>query len=86
MLKINSITDNPDGSATLSVDLDNETLIRFAEIGLLKVLVDAANEVVTEPVIAPKLKPIPCVPCASSNPSIKCDGCDCWKMAREFSS
>jgi hypothetical protein len=83
MLKINSITDNPDGSATLSVDLDNETLIRFAEIGLLKVLEDAATEVVTEPIIAPKLKPIPC---ASSNPSIKCDGCDCWKMAKEFSS
>lgn len=36
------IKDSEDGSAILTVDMDEDTLKRFASIGLLKVLKDAA--------------------------------------------
>lgn len=43
-----SITDNPDGSATMIVDFDNEALVNFAKVGLLKVLMDEAERVIKE--------------------------------------
>jgi hypothetical protein len=43
-----SFKDNPDGSGTMVVDFDNESLIAFAKIGILKVLTDEAERVIKE--------------------------------------
>lgn len=43
-----AIDDNDDGSATLTIDIDYETLKAFAKIGILKVLTDEANRVIKE--------------------------------------
>lgn len=43
-----AISDNDDGSATLTLDIDYETLKAFAKIGILKVLTDEANKVIKE--------------------------------------
>lgn len=42
------IKDHEDGSATLTVDMDDATLKRLASIGLLKVISDAAKDIVDE--------------------------------------
>jgi len=47
-IDIVDIKDNEDGSATLSVDMDEVTLKRLASIGLLKVITDAAKNIVDE--------------------------------------
>jgi hypothetical protein len=49
MLNIKSITDNPDGSADVLMEMDYDTLVKFAKIGILKVLEDAAENTI-EPV------------------------------------
>jgi hypothetical protein len=43
-----SFEDNDDGSGTMVVDFDNEALIAFAKIGILKVLTDEAERVIKE--------------------------------------
>lgn len=43
-----SFKDNDDGSGTMVVDFDNEALITFAKIGILKVLTDEAERVIKE--------------------------------------
>jgi hypothetical protein len=43
-----SFKDNDDGSGTMVVDFDNEALIAFAKIGILKVLTDEAERVIKE--------------------------------------
>ena len=43
--QINDILDNEDGTFTLRVDMDNEAMIVFAKVGLLKTLIDEANRV-----------------------------------------
>jgi len=40
------IKDHEDGSATLTVDMDDITLKKLASVGLLKVISDAAKEIV----------------------------------------
>jgi hypothetical protein len=40
-----SFKDNPDGSGTMVIDFDNESLIAFAKIGILKVLTDEAERI-----------------------------------------
>lgn len=45
---VDSIVDHPDGSATITVDMDMDTLKLFASIGLKKVLVDYAEKIVKE--------------------------------------
>ena len=96
MLKIKSITDSPDGSADLDLEMDYETLVKFAKIGILKVLEDAASEVVSEePVVPIMTEEFPKMswsgkrgglPCISHLPTYMCPGCDCWKSARAYSS
>jgi len=48
MVEIVNITDEEDGGAIISFDLTNEELKRFAEIGILAALMDAAMEVITD--------------------------------------
>jgi len=43
-LEIVSIVDQPDGSAIVSFDMDNETMKLFAEIGIKKVIMDSVEE------------------------------------------
>lgn len=45
-IKVLDIIDQEDGSAILSVDMDETTLKQLASIGLLKLITDAANEVI----------------------------------------
>jgi len=47
-IEVVSMTDHEDGSATIVFDMDAESLKKFAEIGLLKVLTDHANNVLRE--------------------------------------
>lgn len=42
------VKDNEDGSAIMQVDMDYETLVLFAKIGIKKVLEDEANRVLGE--------------------------------------
>lgn len=42
-LEVISITDNDDGSATVVMEIDEQWLKAFAQIGILKVLTDAAQ-------------------------------------------
>jgi hypothetical protein len=80
MIKIENIKDNDDGSCDIKFDMDYDELVAFAKIGLLKVLTDAANET-----LHPSPRKLD-VPCNSIHPNVMCDGCDCWKSAREYSS
>jgi len=52
-IDIVDVKDNEDGSATLSVDMDEATLKRLASIGLIKVITDAATDIIetTEPTV-----------------------------------
>lgn len=46
--EVDNFIENEDGSATLSVTMDYETLLVFARKGLMSTLIDAANKVVEE--------------------------------------
>ena len=46
--EVNDFVENEDGSATITVTMDYETLLLFARKGVLATLVDAANKVVEE--------------------------------------
>jgi len=41
-----NIEDKDDGSVILTIDMDRETMLIFAEIGIMKTIIDAANGVV----------------------------------------
>jgi hypothetical protein len=47
-MDITNISDNEDGSVTVTLDIDYESLKTFAKIGILKVLSDEANRVIEE--------------------------------------
>lgn len=47
-LQVISIADEEDGGATLTLDMDRETLLAFAKVGIVKVLTDEANRVIEE--------------------------------------
>ncbi len=47
-MDITNISDNEDGSVTVTLDIDYESLKAFASIGILKVLTDEANRVIEE--------------------------------------
>ena len=40
-ITVTSIVEHQDGSATVTFDMDGDTMRRFAEIGILKVLMDS---------------------------------------------
>ena len=42
------VSDKQDGGAVMTFDMDRETLVAFAKIGLLKVLTDEAERVIRE--------------------------------------
>lgn len=47
-IEVISFEENEDGSATLVVDMDYDTLLLFAKKGLLSTLTEAANKIVEE--------------------------------------
>lgn len=47
-IEVISFEENEDGSATVVVDMDYETLLLFAKKGLLSTLTEAANKIVEE--------------------------------------
>lgn len=83
MITIENIKDHEDGSCTISVEMNYDEIIEFAKIGLLKVLVDATKETLETSTKTPQKNN---VPCNSTSPTIMCDGCDCWKINRAYSS
>ena len=50
-MEILNVIDNPDGSATLEVDMDKEEMRLFMEIGLNKVLKDYIEEMKHVPIV-----------------------------------
>jgi hypothetical protein len=45
---VNDFVENEDGSATITVTMDYDTILVFAKKGLLAALTEAANEVLEE--------------------------------------
>lgn len=79
MITITNIEEHEDGSCSMTFNMDDKSLIEFAKIGLIKVLKDSAESSIQN---SKKVY----IPCNISNPKVMCDGCDCWKNAREYSS
>lgn len=48
MIEVNEIVDHDDGSATIKVTVDYDTLVNFARIGLLNTIKEAAEKVLHE--------------------------------------
>ena len=48
MIEIDEIVDHDDGSATITVTMDYDTLVNFARLGLLNTLKEAAEKVLHE--------------------------------------
>ena len=46
--EVNDFVENEDGSATITVTMDYETLLIFARKGVLATLIQSANKVVEE--------------------------------------
>ena len=46
--EVNDFVENEDGSATITVTMDYETLLLFARKGVLATLVESANKVIEE--------------------------------------
>ena len=46
--EVNDFVENEDGSATITVTMDYETLLLFARKGVLATLTESANKVVEE--------------------------------------
>ena len=46
--EVNDFVENEDGSATIIVTMDYETLLLFARKGVLATLIESANKVVEE--------------------------------------
>ena len=46
--EVEDFVENEDGSATITVTMDYETILLFARKGLISTLVDAANKIVDE--------------------------------------
>ena len=46
--EVEDFVENEDGSATITVTMDYDTLLLFARKGILSTLIDAANKLVDE--------------------------------------
>lgn len=46
--EVNEFVENEDGSATITVTMDYDTILLFARKGLLATLVEAANKITEE--------------------------------------
>ena len=49
-IEVVSVNENEDGTMSVTFDMDQESVIAFAKVGLLKVLIDAAKDVLNEEV------------------------------------
>ena len=49
-IEVVSVNENEDGSMSVTFDMDQESVIAFAKIGLLKVLIDSVKDVLGEEV------------------------------------
>jgi hypothetical protein len=47
-INITDVKDNDDDTCTLSVDLDQESIIALAKIGLIKILTDECERIIKE--------------------------------------
>ena len=47
-IEVINVVDLDDGGAVMTVELDRETLVTMAKIGLMKVLTDAAEQTIKE--------------------------------------
>ena len=47
-IEVISVHDTPDGGCRMLVEIDEDTMIRFAEIGLVTTLRTAAEQVIAE--------------------------------------
>ena len=47
-MKVLSVVDNDDGSATVQLEMDWDTVVLFAKIGILKALQDSVKDVDNE--------------------------------------
>jgi hypothetical protein len=45
MIEVDEIVDHDDGSATITVTMDYDTLVMFARKGILDTLTEAANKI-----------------------------------------
>ena len=45
-ITVNDVVDNPDGTATVIVDMDEKAIKAFARVGLQKVLMDSIKAVI----------------------------------------
>ena len=43
LIDVVSLVENEDGSCSMTIDIENEAILAFAKIGILKVLCDAAE-------------------------------------------
>lgn len=48
MIEVDEIVDHDDGSATITITMDYDTLVMFARKGLLATLIESANKVLEE--------------------------------------
>lgn len=46
--EVNDFVENEDGSATITVTMDYETLLLFARKGILATLIESANKVIED--------------------------------------
>ena len=46
--EVNDFVENEDGSATITVTMDYETLLLFARKGILATLIESANKVIEQ--------------------------------------
>ena len=49
-IEVVSVVENDDGSMNVTFDMDHESVIAFAKVGQLKVLTDAAKDILNEEV------------------------------------
>lgn len=75
-VKVESITDNPDGSANIVFVMSAEARDAFTRIGIMKALTDKLNEAkqydtsTEQPTVSE---------CGWADETIKCQRCNCWK-------
>lgn len=73
---VESIVDHPDGSATINLDMDMDTLKYFASIGVKKVLLDYAQKTIKSADVNDQPN---VYECGWPDETIKCPTCKCWK-------
>jgi len=55
LIDVVSLVENEDGSCSMTIDIENEAILAFAKIGILKVLCDATEGSVKENSLLPPI-------------------------------